>query len=48
MREISRLTKETITLLDEDSIVYIHKLTPCITCACIHASVVITRFNGYW
>lgn len=45
MRELSRLTKETIHLgaLDEDSIVYIHKLTLCTTCACIHVSVVVTR-----
>ena len=45
MREISRLTKETIHLsaLDEDSIVYIIKSTPCTICACTRALVVATR-----
>jgi len=40
MREISRLTKETIHLgaLDEDSIVYI-----CTICACIHGLGVVIR-----
>ncbi len=42
MREISRLTKETIHLgaLDEDSIVYIHL---CTICACIHGLGVVIR-----
>ncbi len=45
MRELSNQTRETIHLgaLDEDSIVYIHKSTPRITCVCIHASVAATR-----
>ena len=45
MREISRLTKETIHLgaLDEDSIVYTTKLTQCTICACIHGLGVVIR-----
>lgn len=45
MRELSRLTKETIHLgaLDEDSIVYIHKLTLCTICGCTHVLGVVIR-----
>lgn len=46
MREISRLTKETIHLgaLDEDKVLFTFtKLTLCTICACIHGLGVVIR-----
>ncbi len=47
MREISRLTKETIQLGHwmKTALSTSIKSTPCTTCACIHVSVVVIRFT---